>query len=259
MKFLMSEGQPSPASHFEVNWQNAAGSRPEGHFGTVRPALSGPEVGQWLRMLLADVWSDSANLSGSPDCDIAFKARAADGWSGIEHLTAAEQVLVANGNRLELLVDSRGGPPPFLPEPNLIEPPQVPAELTTASVLVHLAQAVERFARVVEVLRPRDGDITWLNEAGELTLYDLVSVTTGSVERHLSAFRSITYSCYPTTGRLCSSYQPDDRRLASTGLARHYSTDRSRDLVERITAPWSDIGSGGRRNRTRRRSYMMLA
>ncbi|MDA8185421.1 MAG: hypothetical protein M0035_13545 [Actinomycetota bacterium] len=185
-------------------------------------SVPGAEVAQYLRLLVSQTWDLVVNnsaarmaggkprgaavlampgrlqgsrppsgpaperLSGSGSERLSGVASAAR-WLPAEHLLAAEQLLVAAGNRLSRALDAGAGDLPFLAAVRLASPPQLQPGIPLEVIARQMTQAAERFARIVESMSPEEGSRRWTSESATHTLAGLVSDIMARVEVHLHA------------------------------------------------------------------------
>ncbi|MHB1504093.1 MAG: hypothetical protein ACYCYD_09020 [Acidimicrobiales bacterium] len=135
-----------------------------------------PEAAQLMRMLLGEMWATLGEHLGEDarESETILSTRFG-GWDVRERLAGIEQALVALGNRVgRALQSGRDLEVTFVPRLALAEPPKVPGDLDPDLLLRRASQAVEHFARRIEVLSPAQERHPCRSEDGLFTVHGLV-------------------------------------------------------------------------------------
>ena len=140
-----------------------------------------------MRLALTDLWAALAD--GTVELDRREKRPAAHAATAADQdLAIAEQALTAFTNRISAVLERPAAEHlPFLAEPNLPDATWVSANLGTEVLLLRVSRAIERFARLLESLRPEDFDRKWRSRDGIFTIADLVESAPERTCAHLEA------------------------------------------------------------------------
>ena len=149
---------------------------------------TGPDLAQHLRLLVSDLWGTMGDRVPDDLPRERLRRPIRRGWwSTRQDLAASEHVLAAYTHRITRVLDPLGTDDvPFLATPYLRVPP-VADELGVEVLLRRVSPDVERFARLLETLRPGDWDREWRSELGLSAMRQLVEEAVTLLDAHLKA------------------------------------------------------------------------